>query len=303
MLKSRKPSVTIGLPFVNNRSTIEMAVRSVFAQTFQDWELILLDDGACDGTLELVQEIRDPRVRIVHDGQNRGLAARLNECVRLASADLIARMDADDIMYPTRIERQIAYMRSHPLVDLVDGPIISITPAGQVQGVRGLAPLDAHPASFLRKGVLIHPTVMMRRRWTLRHPYDETMDRCEDLELWSRASETSAFSRLPEPVLFYREGAGKKWQAVLTGHRTWRRIIRERGGRHLGAWGTTRLLASVFARDVVYSVAYATGQVQRLVSRRNERLPPDATRGAIEALRVVAAQPVPGWNRAVATPA
>ncbi|MEN6400626.1 MAG: glycosyltransferase, partial [Armatimonadia bacterium] len=64
------PMVTVGLPFYNNESTLLDAVRSIFAQTFQDWELVLLDDGSTDGSLEIARSIDDPRVRVIADGQN-----------------------------------------------------------------------------------------------------------------------------------------------------------------------------------------------------------------------------------------
>src|SRR5690554_4188978 len=92
------PSVSIGIPFFNAEAYLLDAIKSVFAQTHQNWELILLDDGSTDRSLEIARSIDDPRVRVYSDGQNKHLAARLNEIARLARYEYLARMDADDLM-------------------------------------------------------------------------------------------------------------------------------------------------------------------------------------------------------------
>src|SRR4051812_7590490 len=103
MRASTMPAASIGIPFMNNERELALAIRSVFAQTFEDWELLLCDDGSTDGSLELARSIEDPRVRVLTDGANRGLPARLNELARASTADIVVRMDADDVMLPTRL--------------------------------------------------------------------------------------------------------------------------------------------------------------------------------------------------------
>src|SRR4030066_138114 len=97
------PLVTVGIPFFNNQDTLPDAIRSIFAQSFQDWELLLLDDGSTDGSLQIAQSIDDPRVRVISDGCNRKLPARLNQIIDLARGQYIARMDADDLCGITRL--------------------------------------------------------------------------------------------------------------------------------------------------------------------------------------------------------
>ena len=113
------PLITVGLPFFNNRRTLPDAIRSIFAQSLNDWELLLVDDGSTDGSLEFARAIRDPRVRLVCDGSNRKLAARLNQIAELAPSEFIARMDADDLMHPNRLRRQIELFRGQPGLDVV----------------------------------------------------------------------------------------------------------------------------------------------------------------------------------------
>ena len=111
-MDSGLPSLTIGIPFFNAEATLLDAVRSVFAQTHQDWELLLVDDGSTDRSLELARSIDDPRVRVYSDGRNKRLAARLNEISRLARFDHVARMDADDVCLPERLARRPDSLKS-----------------------------------------------------------------------------------------------------------------------------------------------------------------------------------------------
>jgi len=82
--------VTIGLPFYNAEKYLTDAIRAVFAQTHQHWELILIDDGSTDGSLKIAKSVQDPRVRVYSDGKNKKLAARLNEITKLAKYEYIA---------------------------------------------------------------------------------------------------------------------------------------------------------------------------------------------------------------------
>src|SRR5271157_3722803 len=112
-------TVTIGLPAFNARPYLELALRSIFAQTFRDWELIIIDDGSSDGSPELLHCLDDERVRVIADGQHLGLGARLNQIVGMARGRYIARMDADDLMHPERLQTQLDYLLQHPRVDVV----------------------------------------------------------------------------------------------------------------------------------------------------------------------------------------
>ena len=99
--------ITIGIPFYNAEVYLADAIRSIFAQTYQEWELILVDDGSTDSSLEIARSVKDSRVRVIADGVNRRLPYRLNQITAEAKYDLIGRMDADDIISPVRFEKQL----------------------------------------------------------------------------------------------------------------------------------------------------------------------------------------------------
>ena len=124
--------VTIAMPVCNAAATILAAIRSMQLQTWRDWELLVIDDGSTDATVSLVAGLQDPRVRLIVGGGNRGLAARLNQAISLSRAPLIARMDADDIAYPARLEAQVEFLQREPGCDLAGCGVLIFDAVGNV---------------------------------------------------------------------------------------------------------------------------------------------------------------------------
>ncbi|MFH1281197.1 MAG: glycosyltransferase family A protein, partial [Candidatus Omnitrophota bacterium] len=129
--------VSIGIPFYNSAEFIKDAIRSVFAQTYKQWELILIDDGSSDDSLSIANSIQDSRVRVISDGKHVGLVGRLNQIIELSRGEYIARMDADDLMHPRRIELQACYLREHPQLDAAGSAMYSLARDYSVIGRRG----------------------------------------------------------------------------------------------------------------------------------------------------------------------
>src|ERR1700744_2347251 len=112
------PIISIAMPFYNSAATLELSIRSILNQSYGDFELLLCDDGSTDRGLAIAHSFDDPRVICWSDGRRRRLAARLHECIDRARGRYRARMDADDIAYPDRLARQLAFLESHRAVDL-----------------------------------------------------------------------------------------------------------------------------------------------------------------------------------------
>jgi glycosyltransferase involved in cell wall biosynthesis len=203
------PTVSVVLPVYNARAYVGAAVESVLAQTFRDFELCIVDDGSDDGTDQVLRPhaARDPRVRLLRR-PNTGLVGALNDSVRMARGEFLARMDADDLCAPERFERQVAFLRANPDHVMCGTQAVTIDPYG----------CELYPWSFKtdhaeidaelmagRGSALLHPTVMMRREAVLRvGGYDPKWDYAEDLCLFLKLAEVGKVANLPEPLLRYR---------------------------------------------------------------------------------------------------
>ncbi|NCD35116.1 MAG: glycosyltransferase [Spartobacteria bacterium] len=201
-------AITILLPVLNAAKTLRSAINSIRQQSFQNWELLVLDDASTDDSLRIVRSIEDKRIRVVLQGQTPGLAARLNQGIGLAQGKYIARMDADDIAFPERLARQVEFLESHPEVDLVGTRAVAFRDDGSVIGLLPFAQdhdkICARPWNNIP---LAHPTWMGRTEWFQQHRYAmPEYQRAEDQELLLRAYQISTFACLPDVLLAYRQG-------------------------------------------------------------------------------------------------
>ena len=230
-----RPAVTIGMPVYNAARTLAPTLQSILQQRSADWELVVVDDGSSDRTADVLARIADPRIRVVRDGRNLGLAVRLNEIVAGARGELFARMDADDIAYPLRFAAQAAFLASHPEVDLVGCGAL-------VFGEDGV-PLGRFPLRTTHEQIcadpwsgfyLPHPGWMGRTRWFARHPYRPEYRKTQDQDLLLRTFDSSRFACLPEVLLGYRMEAAPLAKRLRGRAYFARSILREahRRGRH-----------------------------------------------------------------------
>jgi len=200
------PVISIGMPVYNAENTLAEAVTSIVQQTFEDWELLIIDDGSTDKTLEIAQGFNDQRIRVVSDNQNKRLAARLNQCVQLSKGDYFARMDGDDIAFPERLAEQLEYMKQHPEVDLVGGSALVFDSNHHVRGKRVTPEKHSEICRQPWRGFpMIHPTFMGKLSWFQIHPYDETLLKAQDQVLLASACQDSVYGNVQHIVLAYRE--------------------------------------------------------------------------------------------------
>src|ERR1700687_37689 len=117
--ESRPPLVSVVMSVLNGASTLGAAVRSIQVHTVQTWELIVIDNGSADESGSVVSGFNDARIRLIREEPSAGLAVRLNQGVALRRGEFIARMDADDVCFPDRLERQVARLQQDTLLDLL----------------------------------------------------------------------------------------------------------------------------------------------------------------------------------------
>ena len=196
--------VSIGIPFYNAQDFLEQAILSVLHQDYKSFELLLIDDGSTDKSLDIAYRFQDERIKVIHDGQNKGLSARLNELVALSKGEYFARMDADDIMFPQRISQQLAYLQQHNEVDVVGSSAVTIDIKNKITGIICYPEHPNNISNVIKHQCFIHPSIMAKRSWFVQNPYDEGAIRMEDYNLWMRTFSKYRFYNIAEPLLFYR---------------------------------------------------------------------------------------------------
>ncbi len=288
--------LTVAIPFRNAADTLRDAIRSVVAQSFEDWELLLVDDGSDDDSLILARGVRDARVAVFADGRRLGLTARLNQIAGLARGEYLARMDADDLMHPDRLRRQVEALDAERSIDVMGTATYAMDAAGVVHGVRGPTAAGTSPAAVVAHGLFIHPTVTGRTAWFRRHPYDWRFVRAEDRELWCRTVAVSRFAPIAEPLHFYREGGTGALTKYIESCRMDRAIYRRYGPASAGWPWTARRLAASHLKEAAYCVAAWAGREADLLSLRNAPLSERQRADAGRALAVIRSTPVAGWD-------
>ncbi len=267
-----KPLVSVSISFWNDESTLADAITSVMNQSFCDWELLLIDDGSTDRSVDVARGFTCERVSLRSDGANKGLVYRLNEAIRRASGKYYARMDADDVMHTDRLLKQVQFLEAHPEVDVVDAGMYVMNRNGEITGIRAETPPDRWTLRDVIAGrTLHHATVLGRVEWFRAHPYDAAYFRAEDIELWCRTVEESRFARLIEPLYFVREGKINV-NSYRNAQVTVRLIVREFGGRRLTWFERQRLYIRSFAKSATYTIAGWSGMQELLTQSRNRTL-------------------------------
>ena len=263
--------VTIGLPCYNAEKTVKLTVNSIINQSFKDWTLIAVDDGSTDSTLSLLKSYKDPRIQVIADGKNCGLAARLNQISSITETSLLFRMDSDDIMFPDRLQKQIDYMQANPDCDLLGSEIIAIDSNNKLRTIR--KPRSYKPTVFdIFKGeVIFHPSICGRAEWFKNNPYDESLKVSEDYELWCRCASQLKIHVLNEPLLFYREHgsfAYKKFrdQSLIT-----LKVIKKYGPKIIGK-STGKLLFERRVKGVLGWVMHKLGLWNKVLDSHGEKL-------------------------------
>ena len=263
------PTLTIGLPVYNTGPFLRDCLRSVFAQSWSDWELVVADDGSTDESASILRSIDDPRVRLLGPRLHQGLGASLNLITANARGRYIARMDADDMMHPSRLERQLRVLLARPDLDGLGCGIVvldrRLEPIGTKLNPADHAAICIDPLAGIR---VAHATFLGRAEWFRSHPYNDDSYGCEDWELLFSTFTKSRFANLLEPLYFYRELDSFAVSKYM------RRQLRAssfswcHGRDQFGIVRTAWECGKRFGRTFLYAGAGASGMAEFLVRRR-----------------------------------
>lgn len=208
------PLISVIMPAYNSEPHLAEAIESVLAQTFGDFELLVVYDQSTDRTEEVVRELaaKDARVRLVPNAHAKGLANSLNTGLEQARGELIARMDADDIVRPYRFAEQVAYLEKHPDVQLLGGGYAPFNEHGHRLDIYHPTEGPVIAWRFLSNTYFAHPTVMFRRAIIEEvGGYPETV--AEDYAFFSRVVRRFRVANLPLILIDYRESLTQRSSA------------------------------------------------------------------------------------------
>jgi glycosyltransferase involved in cell wall biosynthesis/GT2 family glycosyltransferase len=201
------PLVTVLLAVHDGEPYLQAALASVLGQTVSDLELLVVDDASRDGTPGILAGFEDPRVRVLRNDEQRGLAASLNRGLDDARGAYVARLDADDVAMPRRLERQLARIRSAPSVAAVGSAVLELDEAWRVGAVHAMPSGVAELRwSSLFSSPFFHPSVLVERDVLERNGlrYDTGFEESEDYDLWARLLEVGEGDNLADPLVLYR---------------------------------------------------------------------------------------------------
>ena len=201
------PAISVLLPACNAARYLRQSLHSVLQQTFEDFELLVVDDGSTDATPDMLREIRDPRLRVLSNERNLGIVGSLNRALGEARGRYIARMDADDVCQPTRFARQVALLDSRPDVVLA-GTAMRLFEHGRLRPARQAPEPDPAVLRWLLHigNPVVHPSIMFRADAARRlDPYLRAeMQYAEDFDFLHRILPHGMVAIIPDTLLVYR---------------------------------------------------------------------------------------------------
>ncbi len=258
-------AVTIAIPFYNAQTYLAQAIESVLWQTHKDFVLLLMDDGSTDGSLDIANKYaeKDPRIKVYSDGMNKNLGFRLNQIPSLVETEFLARMDADDIMHPERITKQLHILNEYPEIDVLGTNVYSIDENNNVIGIR--RPIN--PIEKLQDIIVfIHPSIIARTDWFRNNPYDIQAERIEDTVLWLSTYKSNVFKNMNEPLLFYREIGEDYWRKYFKGNKAVWYILKKKNFQKV----FLKFALKYFIAGWIYYIFNFFNKEQVLVRNRNK---------------------------------
>ena len=207
---SDRPTLSVLMPVFNAERYLAEALESILAQTFRDFEFIVVDDGSTDRSLPILQRFakEDFRIKIV-SRPNTGIVGALNDGLAVASGEYIARMDADDIALPNRLAIQLHYMETHPEIVAIGSSASMADPSGRpLKDFKACTDPQTlrHNIVEIKDIGVIHPTLMVRRNILNRvGGYRQHYNLVEDFDLFFRLLDEGELSNVPEVLLVYRQ--------------------------------------------------------------------------------------------------
>ena len=212
----KRPLISVVVASYNHQAYVQACLQSVLDQDFQDFEIVVTDDGSSDDTVARIQALQDPRIRLKVLPHNRGACIALNDAILRARGRFIAVLNSDDYFLPCKLGQQLAYLQAHPQVGAVFGLPAFINEQGEVFDDPAHRDHNAFVAGertrhqwlrhFFDEGnALCHPTVLIRREvYDRLGLYDPRLAQVPDLDMWIRLASHTGLHVMPQALTAFR---------------------------------------------------------------------------------------------------
>lgn len=261
------PKVSVVIPTYNHEKYVGECIQSILDQTYQDFEIIITDDGSSDGTVNVIKEFDDSRIQLYTHAENKGACTAVNNCIRKAVGEYIAVLSSDDAWEPTKLEKQVKYLDDHPEISAVFTKVAFINESSTLIGLADYdrfyifdkknRPRYAWLNQFFFKGnCLCHPSVLIRRKcYDDIGLYDERMANIPDQDMWVRLCFKYEIHIIDEKLVHFRvrEGevnvSGNRMPNIIRGYFEYMQIL-----NHYLAINNTETFLKIFPKAEKYGV-------------------------------------------------
>lgn len=217
--------VSVMLPVFNGDQTLDLAIRSLLAQTYPYWQAVVVNDGSTDNTWSYLEQLEDDRLVVVHLDENKGRPFARQKALDLAQGDYLAFLDADDFYHPEKLARQVDFMEEHPNVDLLGCGMGSFRfPEEGLLRVRGAISMEPSMFKIGRDVPVVHAASMLRLSKAKEVKYDLRLQFAQDMDYLNRYLDQKFFANIPDVLYFYSEFESVTGSKIL--HTRWYGLLR-----------------------------------------------------------------------------
>jgi glycosyltransferase involved in cell wall biosynthesis len=197
------PQVSVIMPVYNCENYVAEAIESILNQSFESFELLIIDDCSTDSTVDIINSYKNPKITLIKKPENTGIISSLNLGIGLSKGEFVARMDGDDISYRDRLAKQVDFLSARPNIVLC-GTWYQQSSANEI--IKNPITHEEIKLAMLEYCPFGHPTVMFRKQFIIDHNlrYDENFLAAEDYDLWTKMVLVGEVANMPQNLLLYR---------------------------------------------------------------------------------------------------
>lgn len=263
------PLVSVIIPYYNNEKSLPLALASVKAQTYENWECLIIDDGSQTSPANIIDKFNEKRFRLVLCGENRGRGYARQRGLDSAKGKYIAMVDADDWIYPEKLARQVEYLESNSEIALVSAGMAIIGETGELAGIRKFGEKVFEPLKAPQYLPIPHAPSMIRTEIAREAGYDPHLRIVEDYDFLLKILLKHRFAVLNEPLYAYTEFATLDLKKMMTSQMAMAEVVQKYRGQY--PYEVQKLLKKMSLKAFGHTALFALGAYKHLIAWRTKR--------------------------------